>query len=49
MHLIAPADHPRRRRFRAMPSFLTTYPVPQWAAILTAGIGTLLLLLLIPA
>lgn len=49
MQLIAPADSRPRRRFPAMPSFLTSYPVPQWAAILTAGVGTLLLLFLIPA
>lgn len=37
------------RRPAAMPSFLTSYPVPQWAAILSAGVGTLVLLILFGA
>lgn len=37
------------RRPTAMPSFLTSYPVPQWAAIISAGIGTLVLLVLFGA
>lgn len=47
MQLVTPSNSDRPRKFPTMYSLLFSHPMPQWASIIAAGLGSLVLLVLI--